>query len=114
MGGLSDKHRCQNRRLGNSRGRGVKAGWNTYVRTTKRQVRLPIGRTARIAFEIDVMRSECCKAAQQLTSDGRLLEKELEECARLDDALAEAHRVLKVAVRGVMIGRLRRRAKGKS
>jgi hypothetical protein len=38
-------------------------------------------------------------------------EKELEECARLDDALAHAHRVLKCAVRNVMLSRLNRRSR---
>ncbi len=38
-------------------------------------------------------------------------ETELEECARLDDALSLAHRVLKGAVRNVMLSRLNRRSR---
>lgn len=57
------------------------------------------------------MRKECCKAATQLTCSQPFDEVELEECAQLDDALAEAHRILKSVVRDVMLGRLRRRSR---
>ncbi len=81
------------------------------VRTTKRHAVLPIGRTARIAYEIDAMRASCCRAAQTLMNKKSLDEKELEECARLDDALSLAHRILKSAVRNVMLSRLNRRSR---
>jgi len=81
------------------------------VRTSKRHAALPIGRTARIAYEIDAMRAACSKAAQTLMSKKTLDEVELEECARLDDALGHAHRVLKCAVRNVMLSRLNRRSR---
>ena len=57
------------------------------------------------------MRAECCAAAHLLTSETPLNEAELEECAELDDALAEAQRVLKSTVAGVMISRLKRRSR---
>jgi len=82
-------------------------------RTVKRQPQLPIGRTARIAFEIDAMRGECCKAAQGVIRNNEGDECDLEECARLDDALAQAHRILKRAVRDVMLNRLNRRSRTK-
>lgn len=81
------------------------------MRTTKRNAALPIGRTARIAYEIDAMRAACSKAAQVLMCKKTLDEVELEECARLDDALAHAHRILKYAVRNVMLSRLNRRSR---
>ncbi len=81
------------------------------MRTTKRNAALPIGRTARIAYEIDAMRAACCKAAQVLMSKKHIDETELDECARLDDALANAHRILKRAVRNVMLSRLNRRSR---
>jgi hypothetical protein len=59
------------------------------------------------------MRLACCKAAQTLVERKHLDEKELEECARLDDALARAHRILKGTVRSVMIARLSRRSRAK-
>ncbi len=72
---------------------------------------LPIGRTARIAYEIDAMRADCSQAARAVMKKKPLNEAELEECARLDDALAEAHRLLKTTVRRIMISRLSRRSR---
>lgn len=83
------------------------------MRVNKRKPVLPIGRTAMIAFEIELMREECCKAAQILTSRRLLDEPELEECARLDDALAEAHRLLQSTVARITISRLTRRSRAK-
>lgn len=57
------------------------------------------------------MRGACSRAARVLMNKKALDEKELEECARLDDALAHAHRVLKCAVRNVMLSRLNRRSR---
>jgi hypothetical protein len=73
---------------------------------------LPIGRTARIAFEIDAMRAACCQAAGALLASDDLDEEELDECARLDEALAQAHRLLKASVRNIMMARLQRRSRG--
>ena len=61
------------------------------------------------------MRAECCEAARILASETVLNESELEECACLDDALAEAQKLLKSAVGRVIISRLKRRSQfGKS
>jgi hypothetical protein len=79
---------------------------------SKRPAPLPIGRTARIAYEIDAMRQACCRAAAVTMNRGPLDEEELEECARLDDALAAAQRILKTTVRDVMMMRLARRSQG--
>ena len=57
------------------------------------------------------MRAECCAAAHLLTNEEPLNEEELEECAELDDALAEAQRLLKSTVAEVMISRLKRRSR---
>lgn len=77
----------------------------------KNKVILPIGRVAQLAFQIDAMRAECCAAAHLLANESPLNEAELEECARLDDALADAQRILKTTVAGVMISRLKRRSR---
>lgn len=82
-----------------------------HVRSTKRQPALPIGRTARLAFEIDTLRAGCSKAAEALMNKKPLDEVELEDCARLDDALAEAQLVLKRAVRNIMLCRINRRSR---
>jgi hypothetical protein len=81
------------------------------VRLNKSKVILPIGRTAQVAFQIEAMRAECCAAAHLLVNEAALNEDELEECARLDDALAQAQRLLKATVANVMIARLRRRSR---
>ena len=77
----------------------------------KSKVILPIGRTAQVAFQIEAMRAECCAAAHLLVNEAPLNEAELEECARLDDALAKAQILLKSTVAGVMISRLKRRSR---
>ena len=81
------------------------------MRVNKSKVNLPIGRAAHVAFQIEAMRAECCAAAQLLTNETPLNEEELEECAKLDDALAKAQRLLKSTVAGVMISRLKRRSR---
>jgi len=59
------------------------------------------------------MRAACCRAAQALLDKDQPDEGELEECALLDEGLAQAHRVLKATVRNVMIARLNRRSRAK-
>ena len=85
-------------------------GHDIRVRSTKSHASLPIGRTARIAYELDALRAGCSKAAGTLANNTNA-EEELEECAQLDDALAEAQRVLKSAVRNVMLSRLSRNSR---
>ena len=80
------------------------------MRSSKRHATLPIGRTARIAYEIDGLRLACSKAAQVLVARKAIDELELEECACLDDALAQAQRLLKRTVRNIMLSRLNRRS----
>jgi hypothetical protein len=80
------------------------------VRTKNNKAVLPIGRAARIACQIQTTRADCCKAAQILANQQPLDEIELEECARLDDALAQAQRLLKSSVARIIISRLKRRS----
>jgi hypothetical protein len=85
------------------------------VKPIKGHTTLPIGPTARIAFEIDATRAGCSRVAQLLLSRDPVNEAELEDCARLDEALARAHRLLKATVRSIMLSRLKRshRARGR-
>jgi hypothetical protein len=76
-----------------------------------RNIKLPIGRAAKLIFEIDTMRAQCSHAAQTMLSQNPMDGLEFEECARLDDALAEAQRVLKANVRGIMLSRIRRHSR---
>ena len=83
------------------------------VRSTKLHAALPIGRTARIAYELDVLRAACSNAASLVLSKTTVDEEELEECARLDDAVAHAQRILKTAVRDIMLSRLTRHSRSR-
>jgi hypothetical protein len=83
------------------------------VKTTKRSPALPIGRTARLAFEINATRAGCCKAAKVLLGSTPVDAAELEECACLEEALEHAERILKNSVRNIMLCRLDRRSRRK-
>jgi hypothetical protein len=59
---------------------------------------LPLEYAAQIAYELNSMRRECSEFAMHLLSRRPLDETNLEECARLDEALARAHQVLHSAL----------------
>ena len=82
----------------------------TGVRAKDKPV-LPIGRAARVAGQLDELRSECCRAAEVMTATMDFDEDELDECARLDEALAAAQRLLKSSVARIILARLRRRSR---
>jgi hypothetical protein len=77
------------------------------------KVILPIGRVAMAAFQLNILRDACCEAAELLIRQKPLNEAELEECARLDDALAQAQRLLKSTVARITYARLKRRSRAK-
>ena len=81
------------------------------MKANKNKVRLPIGGAAKLAFQIDALRMECCEAAELLVKQKQLGEAELDECARLDDALADAHRLLKSTLTSITFSRLKRRSR---
>ena len=83
------------------------------MKTKQQKVILPIGRTAMVAFQLNALRDACCEAAEQLARQKPLNESELEECARLEDALAEAQRLLKSTVSRITYARLKRRSRAK-
>jgi hypothetical protein len=83
------------------------------VKPMNRHTRLPIGATARITFDIDATRAGCSKVAQQLLQQEPVNDAELQECIRLDEALAQAHRLLKATVRGIMMSRLKRSSRAR-
>jgi len=83
------------------------------MKSKKQKISLPIGRTALLAFQINSLRDECCEAAEKMLRQQPVNEAELDECARLDDALAEAQRMLKAAVGCIAFSRLKRRSQTK-
>ena len=78
------------------------------MKTRNRKVELPVGRAAMLAFQLEILREDCCRAATSFSGRKAFDEEALEECARLDDALAAAHRVLKHTLAGITLARLRR------
>ena len=83
------------------------------MRENKNHAALPIGRVARTAYDLDTLRAACCKAAATAINRPEYAGAEIEECAVLDDALAHAQRVLKKAVRTVMLSRLSRNTRAR-
>jgi hypothetical protein len=80
------------------------------MKTKKSRIPLPLGRAGLLAFQINSLRGECCEAADRILRQKPLDEAELDDCARLDDALAEAQRVLKSTVARIAYSRLKRRS----
>ena len=66
---------------------------------------------AELAFEMAVLRDECCKTAELLAKTAPLDEIALEECARLDDALRIAQTAIGSTLRGIQAMRQERSAK---
>jgi hypothetical protein len=68
---------------------------------------LPLEYAAELAIELHLLRGECCDVARNLTSPGSTDPAGLEQCARLDEALDLAHRVLVGAVAQIRTERAR-------
>jgi hypothetical protein len=83
------------------------------MKNKKPKISLPLGRAGLLVYAMNSLRDECCAAAGKMIRKKSFDEAELEECARLDDALAEAQRVLKSAVVRVTFSRLKRRSQTK-
>lgn len=83
------------------------------MKAKKSSVQLPIGPAAALVYDIDQVRRECCVAAERMTRRKRFDEAELEECARLDDGLAAAERILRATLTNVTLLRLRRRSRAR-
>jgi hypothetical protein len=83
------------------------------MKSKKQKISLPIGRTALLAFQLNSLRDECCDAADKMLRQSPVNEAELDECARLDDALAEAQKILKAIVGRIAFSRLKRRSQTK-
>jgi hypothetical protein len=83
------------------------------MKTKKQKISLPIGRTALLAFQMNSLRDECCAAAEKMIRKDPVDQAELDECARLDDALAESQRLLKSTLARIAYSRLKRRSRAK-
>ena len=74
---------------------------------------LPLDYAAEIAFELHLLRAECSQAARELTSQRPLDESALEDCARLDEALAKAHAIVQAAIIRIKDQRSRKRPRSR-
>jgi hypothetical protein len=74
---------------------------------------LPLDYAAEIAFELHLLRAECSQAASNLMSQSSLDENALEECARLDDALARAHALVQATIARIRCVRAKRRPRSR-
>ena len=71
-------------------------------------ITLPLEYAAQLVFELHSMRRECSEFASHLLSQQSVNERDLEECARLDDALARASQVLRHALDRIQLERGKR------
>lgn len=70
---------------------------------------LPLDYAAEIAFEMHLLRGECSEAARDVICQCPLDETALDEYAQLDDALAQAYRLLHAAIAQIYGVRAKRR-----
>jgi hypothetical protein len=70
---------------------------------------LPLEYAAQIIFELNSMRGECSSLAKRLLSERPVNEEHLEECVRLDEALARAHAILQGTVDAIKAQQVKRR-----
>jgi hypothetical protein len=83
------------------------------MRAKTKRIRMPVGRAAMVAFQINLLRQECCEAASAIMEQKTIDEAELDECARLDDALDRAYRTIRREIAGITLSRLKRRSQAK-
>ena len=76
--------------------------------TPDQQTAILLDQAVDLMFEIYLMRGDCSLAARSLVTGGQT-DAELEDCARLDDTLAKAYRLLQGTVRGIQKARVRRK-----
>jgi len=75
-------------------------------------ITLPLEYAAQLVFELHSMRLECSEFASHLLTQQNVDENDLEECARLDDALARASRVLRDGLDRIRFDRIKGRIGG--
>jgi hypothetical protein len=81
------------------------------MKADQQPVTLPLDYVSEMAFEMHLMRGECGDLARQLINQSTPDEPALDECAQLEEALAQAQRTLHAVV--ARINRQRSK-KGKS
>ena len=83
------------------------------MKSSQKSGSLPLDYVAEIALEMHLLRGECSQVARNLVSQRSLDENALEECARLDDALARAHAHVQAAIARIKRVRSKRRPRSR-
>lgn len=78
------------------------------MKSSEQSLALPLDYASELSFELHLMRGECSEAARKLMAHHPVDEKGLEDCAVLDDALAQAKRLLDCALDRVQRSRKKR------
>ncbi|HVV73919.1 MAG TPA: hypothetical protein VHI52_20870 [Verrucomicrobiae bacterium] len=79
------------------------------MNSSEQPVALPLEYISEVSFEMHLMRGECSDAARRLLLQPRIDEAALEDCAVMDEALAQAKRILDSAVARVRTSREQRK-----
>ncbi|HWQ93612.1 MAG TPA: hypothetical protein VN673_18265 [Clostridia bacterium] len=75
---------------------------------------LPLAYASELTIEMHLLRGECSETARALLKQQDPNSASLNECARLDEALAIAYRVLRSAVYDINRARITRQSQGSS
>jgi hypothetical protein len=68
------------------------------VKAEPKHTRILMDQGTDLLFEMYLLRGDCCQAAQALTRHSPLDHRALEDCARLDDSLAQTFRILQATL----------------
>ncbi len=80
-------------------------GMLTRVKSPKNPTAILLENAIDLLFEIYLLRGDCSAAAKALVHRGRGDAAALEQCAKLDDTLAQAYRSLQATLRKIQAAR---------
>ncbi len=77
----------------------------TRVKSPKNPTSILLENAIDLLFEIYLLRGDCSLAAKALMNKNRVDYSAIEQCARLDDTLAQAYRSLQATLRKIQASR---------
>jgi hypothetical protein len=81
------------------------------VKKPQQRTALLLDNAVDLMFQIYLLRGDCSQAARSAMNNAKCDEDALEDCARLDDALAKAFKSIQNSVRTIQKSRASRRRK---
>jgi hypothetical protein len=78
------------------------------VKSQNQKTALLLDNAVDLMFEIHVMRRDCCLAARSFSGKGHADGAALEDCARLEESLAKAYRMLQSTLQDIQFSRAKR------